>query len=132
MGVVREREAMDSHHLTSCVQPLAMSLSLNCLIDGEVQEKMFTVKILETENVSILKDLIKEKKARHLNHVDASDLDLWKVDLRLDDLGAEVVHGDPDGTDSKLSSHRKLSSLFNDLVDDKRLHIIAKAPGMSH
>ena len=108
-----------------------MSLSLNCLIHGEVQEKMFTVKILETENVSILKDLIKEKKARHLNHVDATDLDLWKVDLRLDDLGAEPVHVNL-GTYPKLPARRKLSSLFNDIMDDELLHIIAKAPGMSY
>ena len=108
-----------------------MSLSLNCLIHGEVQEKMFTVEIEKTKNVSILKKLIKEKKARHLNHVDASDLDLWMVDLRLDDLGAEPVHVNL-GTYPKLSARKKLSFLFNDLVDDERLHIIAKAPGMSH
>jgi Crinkler effector protein N-terminal domain len=107
-----------------------MSLSLNCLIHDEVQEKMFTVKISKTENVSILKDLIKEKKAPHLNHVAASDLDLWKVDLRLDDLGAEPVHVILD-TYLKLSARRKLSSFFNDIVDDERLHIIAKAPGTS-
>ena len=47
-----------------------MSLSLNCLIHGEDQEKMFTVEIAKTKNVSILKDLIKEKNASRLEHVD--------------------------------------------------------------
>ena len=108
-----------------------MSLSLNCLIHGEVQEMMFTVKIPKTENVSILKDLIKEKKAPHLNHVAASDLDLWMVDLLLDELGAEPVHVNLN-TNSKLSPPRKkLSSFFNSTVDDERLHIIVKATGTS-
>ena len=118
----------------SCIQPLAMSgsLSLNCLIHGEVQEKMFTVEVEETKNVSILKKLIKEKKTPHFDHVAASDLDLWIVDLRLDDLGVEPVHVNDLGTSSKLSARRKLSTLFSGIVDDECLHIIAKAPGMSH
>ena len=109
-----------------------MSLSLNCLIHGEVQEKMFTVEVEKTKNVSILKDLIKEKKASRLEHVDASDLDLWKVDLRLDGLGAKPVNVDLN-TCSKLSPPRmKLSSFFNGTLDDELLHIVAKAPGTSH
>jgi crinkler effector protein len=43
---------------TNC--PIAMSLSLNCLVLGDDLEKMFTVKIPKTENVSILKDWIEE------------------------------------------------------------------------
>jgi hypothetical protein len=109
-----------------------MSFSLNCLIHGDDQEKLFTVKIDKTENVSILKKLIKEEKAHHLDHVDASDLNLWKLDLCLDELGAEPVHVNLDKY-SKLSPPRlKLSSFFNGPLDDERLHIIAKAPGTSH
>ena len=109
-----------------------MSLSLNCLIHGEVQEKMFIVTIPKAENVSILKDRIKEKMAPRLDHVAAPDLDLWMVDLHLDELGAEPVHVNLD-TYLKLSPPRKkLSSFFNGPVDDECLHIIAKAPGTSH
>ena len=109
-----------------------MSLSLNCLIHGEVQEKTFTVKIEKTENVSILKKLIKEEKAPHLDHVAASDLDLWMAaDLHLDEFGEGPVHVNLD-TYLKLSPPRKkLSSFFTDgrIVDDECLHIIAKVPG---
>jgi hypothetical protein len=109
-----------------------MSLSLNCLIHGEVQEKMFTVKIEKTENVSILKKVIKEENAPRLDHVVAMDLQLWKLDLHLDGLGEEPVQVNLD-TYTKLSPPRKkLSFFFNGTVDDERLHIIAKAPGMSH
>ena len=108
-----------------------MSLSLYCLIHGEVQEKMFVVEVEKTMSVSILKDLIKEKKATRLKDIDASDLNLWMVDLLLDELGAKPVHVNLN-TNSKLSPPRKkLSSFFNGTVDDERLHIIVKATGTS-
>jgi hypothetical protein len=109
-----------------------MSLSLNCLIHGEDQEKMFTIEIEETKNVSILKDLIKEKKAFLLNHVDASDLDLWMVDLRLAELAAGPVHVNLDAFQKLSPPRKKLSSFYKLDIDDERLHIIAKAPGTSH
>jgi hypothetical protein len=106
-----------------------MSLSLNCLVFGDEEDKIFTVKIPKTENVSILKDRIKEKKASLFNHVDASDLDLWKVDLR--ELGPGPVRVNLDSC-PKLSPRKKLSSVFNDTLDDQSLHIIVKASGTSH
>ena len=58
--------------------------------------------------------------ASRLDHVSASDLDLWMVD----NLG-HVNH-------SKLSPPLlKLSHFFKHVLDDECLHIIAKAPGMS-
>ena len=109
-----------------------MSLSLNCLIHGEVTEQMFTVEVEKTKNVSILKDLIKEKKAPHFDHIAASDLDIWMVDLDLDELRAGPVHVNLDGYKKLSPPRRKLSSFFNLDIDDEHLHIIAKTPGMSH
>jgi hypothetical protein len=109
-----------------------MSLSLNCLIHGEDQEKMFTIKIPKTENISILKKLIKEEKASLLNDVDASDLDLWMLDLDLDGFRAEPVLVDFDAC-SKLSPPRRtLSSFFKGTLDREHLHVIAKPPSTSH
>jgi hypothetical protein len=66
------------HHF----QLLSMSTSaLNCLLLHDDPTKVFTVKVPESENISILKELIKAKKARHLAQLDASDLILWKVRL---------------------------------------------------
>jgi hypothetical protein len=117
--------------VTESIRTIAMSLSLNCLVLGDEQQKMFTLEIEKTKNVSILKDLIKEKKASRLEHVDASDLVFWMIDLHLDDFGAEPVHVDLD-IHSKLSPRTKLSVLFKGAVDDELLHIIAKSPGTSH
>jgi Crinkler effector protein N-terminal domain len=109
-----------------------MILSLNCLVHGDDPEKMFTVEIDEAKNVSILKKLIKEEKASRLEHVDASDLQLWKLDLHLDGLGAEPVHVDRKNY-RKLSPPRwDLSNFFLGTLDNERLHIIAEAPGTSH
>ena len=121
-----------NHWCHGIIQPFAMSdsLSLNCLILGDEPDKMFNIKIPKTEKVSILKDLIKEKKASRLEHVDASDLDLWKVNLYLNEL-EELVDVNLDN-DPKLSARRNLSCFFNGTVDDECLHIIAKAPGTSH
>jgi hypothetical protein len=38
---------------------------INCLLLNEDKKKVFTVKISDSENVSILKELIKAQKARH-------------------------------------------------------------------
>ena len=79
--------------ISSLIRTIAMSLSLNCLVLGDELEKIFTVEVEKTKNVSILKKLIKEEKAPHLDHVAASELDLWMVDRCLDErkLGAELV-----------------------------------------
>ena len=58
------------------------TLALNCLLlNDDSKRQVFTVRIPESENVSVLKELIKEKKAHQLAHLDASDLILWKVRL---------------------------------------------------
>jgi hypothetical protein len=109
------------------MQPLAMSLSLNCLVFGDEEDKVFTVEVEKTKNVSILKKLIKEEKAPHLDHVAASDLDLWMVDL-----GPGPVRVNLDNYPKLSPPRKKLSLVFDDTVDDQRLHIIVKAPGTSH
>ena len=79
----RDSSLSDCTIESSARQPLATSLSLNCLNHGEVQEMMFVIEVEKTKSVSILKDLIKEKKATRLKDVDASDLNvfnLWMVD----------------------------------------------------
>ena len=109
-----------------------MCLSLNCLVLGDEPERVFIVEIEKTKSVSNLKRLIKEESSSSFGNVDAKNIDLWMVDLHLDELGAGPVHVNLD-TYSKLSPPRKdLSSFFNGTVDKERLHIIAKAPGTSH
>ena len=103
---------------------LSQLFSLNCFVVGDDPDRMFTVKIPKTENVSILKDLIKEKKAPHLNHVAASDLDLWKVDVPIDDLPTKNFL--PDGP--KLRSRELLLDVFPSELDIGRIHVTVYVP----
>ena len=105
-----------------------MSLSLNCLVVGDDPDRTFTVEIPKNKNVSILKDLIKEKKARHFDHVAASDLDLWQVSLPIDGLETELRNINLAGYPKLSPPSKKLATFFTDVADDC-LHVIAKAPG---
>ena len=55
------------------LQNLQSLLSANCLL-GDDSTKVFTVKIPESENVSVLKKMIKEENNHDLAHLDAKDL----------------------------------------------------------
>jgi hypothetical protein len=100
-------------------------LSVNCFIIGDTQNQMFTVKIPKTDNVSILKKLIKEEKAHRLDHVDASDLELWDVSFPIDGL----LSKQPPTLGPSLRPHRLLSDLFNSGLDVSHIHIAARVPG---
>ncbi|KAF8328811.1 uncharacterized protein EI90DRAFT_3125565 [Cantharellus anzutake] len=54
-------------------------------VDNDMLEELYlVVKILKTESVSTLKDLIKEKQSPRLNHVAALELNLSRVSLPVD------------------------------------------------
>ena len=100
-------------------------LSLNCFVLGDDPDRTFTVKIPKVENVSILKDLIKEKKARHFDHIDASDLDLWQVSFPIDDLHSKK----PPTVGPKLRSNKLLSDAFPSELDINHIHVVACPSG---
>jgi len=85
---------------------------------------VFTVEIAKTDNVSILKGGVKKKKAPHLNHVAAKDLELWKVSFPIDDHASKKSQTEP-----PLKPNKKLSSLWHGNPSDDDLHILVKAPG---
>jgi hypothetical protein len=86
---------------------------------------MFTVELPKGKTVSILKKLIKEEKAPHLNHVTASDLELWEVSFPIDDHASKKSQTDP-----PLRPDKRLFSLWHGNPSDDDLHILVKAPGM--
>jgi len=106
------------------VLPTMSTLSLNCFVLGGNSSEVFTVEILKTKNVSILKDLIKEKQPRRLNHVDASELILSQVSLPVDDDLEECLKN----VDlAPLKPLLPLSQVFPG-VEENRLHIVVQAP----
>ena len=103
---------------------MAADFLLNCFVLGDKEDSVFTVKIPKTDNVSILKKLIKEEKAPHLNHVAASDLELWEVSFPIDNHASKKSQTEP-----PLRVNKRLSSLWDGDPSDDDLHILVKAPG---
>ena len=89
-------------------------LSLNCCILGDDPNREFTVEIARIKNVSILKDLIKEKKGSRLKDVDASDINFWNALLS--------------NRESNLSPGMLLLDVFPSGVDNYSLHITIRVP----
>jgi hypothetical protein len=102
-------------------------LSLNCLVLGDDLKKVFTLKIPKTENVSILKDLIKEKNSSLFGNVDSKNIDLWSVSIPTDDnpdderLKKYINNLEP------LKPLLSLSYMFP-CVEKSHLHILVQAP----
>jgi hypothetical protein len=100
-------------------------LSLNCFILGDDPDRMFTVKIPKTENVSILKKLIKEENPSSLGNIDVKNIDLWQASLPIDDLPSK----NPPTLGPKLRSEKLLSDAFPSELDINHIHIVARPPG---
>jgi len=73
------RPATDQIRHSSQLRMSESRISLNCYVLRDHSGNVFTLKISRTDNVTILKDLIKKKKAQLLAPVDLSDLDLFQV-----------------------------------------------------
>ncbi|KAM6503046.1 hypothetical protein JOM56_003023, partial [Amanita muscaria] len=99
-------------------------LSLNCFVlrVDEKPNQIFTVEIPKTKNVSILKDLIKKKKSRRLDHVNASDLILSQVSLPVGDNLEESLKN---VNLAPLKPLLPLSQVFP-RVEANRLHVIVQ------
>ena len=97
---------------------------LNCFVLGDQEERVFPVKIPSNDNVGILKDEIKKKKAPHLDHIAASELDLWKVCLPIDDPTSKKPQTEP-----PLKVNKRLSSLWKCEPSDDGLHIFISKLG---
>ncbi|KAG5634558.1 hypothetical protein H0H81_001534 [Sphagnurus paluster] len=105
-----------------------MSSSLKCLILGDNSDYFFSVNVLNTDDLSVLKQKIKETRAVRLAQVDATELELRMVNFPLDDLESKLADLTLD-TCPKLLSRRKVSSLFDNAnPSDDCLHIIVIAP----
>jgi len=108
----------------------AQLLLLNCFILSDKPNvtfepnETFPIEVLKTKNVGILKDLIKEKKAHRLKHVDASDLILSQVSLTVDGGVGEILRS---VEFTPLNPVLPLSQVFP-RVEEKHLHIVVQAP----
>jgi hypothetical protein len=89
---------------------------------------MFTVKIPQVKNVSILKRLIKKENPSSLGNIDAKNIELWQVSFPVDDLEKELGNINLAGYLKLSPPSKKLTTFFTDVAHDY-LHVIVKAPG---
>jgi Crinkler effector protein N-terminal domain len=107
-----------------------MSLSLNCILVGDSHH--INVKVSQTEDTTTLQKLIKKEKAPQLDHIPASDLELWKVNFPIRDLKAQLVQFTSDDVrDSKLPPAKRLSAIFKNGIEEDYIHVIVASPGVS-
>ena len=102
-------------------------LSLNCFVLGCDSSEIFTVKILKTENVSILKKTIKEEQSPRLDHVVASALILFQISLPVDTISPELTVEDIEPCQN-LHAVKKISSISGEGLVDEHVHILVQAP----
>jgi Crinkler effector protein N-terminal domain len=108
---------------------LPRTLELNCLVLGDDPSHLFTVKISDTEYVSILKDEIWKKKKNAFNGVDANTLVLWEVSFPFGDNIQQIL--DKFKPVKELALRRpasRLSSVFHYLPKDEHIHILIRHP----
>ena len=99
-------------------------LSVNCLFSKYDSSQAFTVEIPEMKNVSILKELIKEKNAHDLAHVDTKDLILYKISLSAAEVDAHLKEANTAVTCIHLPPLKKLKEVFLELLQENLVHII--------
>ena len=103
------------------------TLSINCFLLGGDSSEIFTVNILKTENVSILKRLIKEELPSPQS-CPSSKLIVWKpmVSLPVDTITPELTIDDVEA--QKLHPVNKISTIFGEALVDEHVHILVQAP----
>jgi len=113
-----------------------MKSKLLCLVwpDDKPDEHTVQVKIDDGDTVATLKDMIKDKHAHSLAHVDARDLVLWKCSIPADgNLQKTLKTIRFDATDTRL--HRlppasEISELFGTVLPRKTIHVLVELPAL--
>ena len=112
----------------------ATTLTLVCLISGELTSKAFKVRIRDIHaDISDLKKAIVGEKPNAFKHIDAKDLMLWQATIPADENAEEESIITLDGLDdkTKLGNPRTcLSKLFPETPDDNTYIIVEQLKGM--
>ena len=113
---------------------MPLALELNCLVLGDDSSHIFTIEIQGTKNISVLKELIKDKNKPAFDHVPAHALKVFKDSLPMDnDLDAKLMRFCPkDKGDCRClsSAMERLRDVFGDATNN-HLHVIVLLPPAS-
>src|ERR1044072_1698352 len=103
-----------------------MSITLLCLVKGNILANAFPVDIEKDQLVGHLKDAIKAKNQNDFAGVDAVKLKLWNVKIPddRDDLLSRLTLNDGD----ELLATKKISKYFPDLPPEEHIHVLVEPP----
>ncbi|KAG1893517.1 uncharacterized protein F5891DRAFT_985860 [Suillus fuscotomentosus] len=103
-------------------------LKLNCIVLGDNPRRIFPVDIERTEIVGDLKEVIKDKKRPEFDHVATDRLELWKVDLPINEMIEQNLNNLTLDPMKSLSPVDEMVEIFPDAPPRKYLHIIIQCP----
>ncbi|KAG0250236.1 hypothetical protein BG011_008558, partial [Mortierella polycephala] len=106
------------------------TLTLFCLISGERSSNAFEIRIETNANINHLKKLIKTEKPIAFEHIDASDLALWRATIPIDENAEEERIITLDGLDdkTKLGNPRTCLSKLFPVTPDDTTYIVVERP----
>ncbi|KAG0294132.1 hypothetical protein BGZ96_001754 [Linnemannia gamsii] len=104
-------------------------LNLFCLVDGEPQSNVFSVKPTPADTVDDLKKLIKTEKTNDFSDVDADKLTLWRVSIPVVPANRHkpIVLTEVDSL-TELEPTDDVSDVFDEPPPKKTIHIIVQRP----
>ncbi|KAG1893776.1 uncharacterized protein F5891DRAFT_962503 [Suillus fuscotomentosus] len=105
-----------------------LRLKLNCIVLGDNPRRIFPVDIEQTEIVGDLKEVIKDKKRPEFDHVATDRLELWKVDLPIDEMIEHNLNNLTLDPTKSLSPVDEIVEIFPNAPPRKYLHIIVQCP----
>ena len=104
------------------------TISLNCLVDGDSADNVFSVEVAFDMLVCTLRDIIKKKNENDFRNIDANRLVLWSVSLSTDFSGAFSLLSSPEQAPCKLLPTTKIWNHFSLETLNDRIHIIIQKP----
>jgi len=112
-------------------QRMSNTVTLLCLVHGQLGDSAFPIDIEKNKLVGHLKDAIKEKKSNDFQGIDAEKLALWRVSIPDDNDQAltnlELKNDDEKGV-KKIRPSDEISDIFPHSPERKHIHIIVVPP----
>ncbi|KAF9147092.1 hypothetical protein BGX20_006757, partial [Mortierella sp. AD010] len=104
---------------------MTSEITLFCIVDGD--STAFSIDIASTKTVDHLKKEIKKDQSPVFDHLRASDLTLWSVNIPCDDDEKPITLVDQTNR-KKLRATSDISEVFGTAPPKKTIHCIVERP----
>ena len=112
------------HSVPPLLDPI---LKLNCFVQGEVANQVFSVRIANNNLIGALRDIIKDENPESFHDIDAGSLVLYKISIPFSCFDESVIEVELEDKEA-LSPVDRLSKNFVVPPKDGNIHIIVHLP----